>query len=149
MATIDPMQVLAMQQALGGGQLAPQGALGYLLGQLGQPLGGALGGIFGHPQLGQQLGQGLGSLATLLPFHVDPLTAAYGSGPLVPQGALGNVVGGLGGNALSGTMHPMLLNPRPNFGLTLGTPIPVGSGKGLGNLGGWWGNRPLSSLIMH
>jgi hypothetical protein len=111
---MDPMQVLAMQQALaagqgggipgaygaapqayGGGQLAPQGAIGNFLGQVGGPMGGALGGWLGNPQLGQQLGQGLGNLATLLPFQVDPLTAAYGGGQLAPQG-FGSFLGGLG-----------------------------------------------------
>jgi hypothetical protein len=57
----------------GGAQLAPQGFIGNLLGQLAGPAGQALGGLFGQPQLGGQLGQVLGGLGHLLPFQAAPM----------------------------------------------------------------------------
>ena len=102
---IDPTQVSAMQQALAGGMglgtagvygptpqafsgglLQPLGFFGNLLGQLGQPLGGAIGSVFGNPQLGSQIGGLASGLGRFVPFGVDPLTVAYVSGQLAPQG---------------------------------------------------------------
>ena len=81
-----PRSSLPAGGSIAGGQLAPQGAIGNFLGRLRQPLSHRIATTLGIPQLGQQIGQGLGGLATLLPFGVDRLTAAYGGGQLVPQG---------------------------------------------------------------
>jgi hypothetical protein len=115
---IDPMQLSAMQQAptggLGGwipgaygaapqafgGLLQPQGFFGNLLGQLGQPLGGAIGSILGNPPLGGQIGGLASGLGRLLPFGVDPLTAAYAAGQLAPQSFFWQPPGGAIGGVL-------------------------------------------------
>src|SRR5919201_712011 len=83
-----------------GGQLAPQGFFGNLLGQVGQPLGGAIGGLFGQSNLGGQIGGAVGSLGRFLPFSTDPITAAYAQQlaqqqqqQLAPQGFFGNLLG--------------------------------------------------------
>jgi hypothetical protein len=71
--------------SLTGVQLAPQGAIANALAQRGLTVGGALGGMFPKPI----------ALTTvpirrqLLPFGVDPLTAAYAGGQLAPQGFAG------------------------------------------------------------
>src|SRR5262249_15618480 len=64
-----------------GGQLAPHGFLGNLLGQLAGPAGQAIGGLFGQPQIGNQIGQTLGGLGHLLPFQAVPMPMQVG---LVP-----------------------------------------------------------------
>jgi hypothetical protein len=140
---IDPMQLSAMQQASTGGVgvgmagpyggapqgfsglLQPQGFFGNLLGTIGQPLGGAIGGALGNPQLGGQLGGLAGSLGRLLPFGVDPLTAAYAGGQLAPQGFFGNLLGTIG-QPLGGAIGSILGNPQ--LGGTLG--------QAIGSLGG-------------
>ena len=58
----DPMQAYAQQQ-----QLSPQGWLGNLIGQYGQPAGSAIGGIFGQSGLGGQIGGIASQLGRLLP----------------------------------------------------------------------------------
>src|SRR5687767_9001484 len=73
--------------ATGGGQLAPQGFFGNLLGSIAQPVGQAIGGAFGQPQLGGQIGQAAGGFAGLLPFQAGPgMVPGYGGGQLAPQG---------------------------------------------------------------
>ena len=70
---------------VGGGQLAPQGFFGNLLGQLAGPAGQALGGLFGQPQIGSQIGQALGGLGHILPFQAMPIPMQTGlSGGFVP-----------------------------------------------------------------
>src|SRR5919108_9077 len=122
---IDPMQVIAMQQALaggqggglpgaygavtpayGGGQLAPQGFGSFFRNVLRQvPTvinAGRQLGLFGVDPLtaayasGQLAPQGFGG-GQLAPFGVDPLTAAYASGQLAPQGIFGSMLGRLVG----------------------------------------------------
>ena len=66
------------QPGYGAGQLAPQGFLGNLLGQLAGPAGQAFGGLFGQPQIGNQIGQTLGGLSHLLPFQAMPLPLQVG-----------------------------------------------------------------------
>ena len=115
-------QQLAQQQ--GQQQLAPQGFFGNLLGQIGQPLGSAIGGIFGQSGLGGTIGGAAGQLGRLLPFQVDPMTAAYSQQiaqqqaqqHLAPQGFFGNLLGQIG--------------------------QPLGSA-----IGGIWGNQGLGSNI--
>src|SRR5437016_3698298 len=69
----------------GGGQLAPQGFFGNLLGQFAGPAGQALGGLFGQPQIGSQIGQVLGGLGHLLPFQAVPIPVPVGlPGGIVP-----------------------------------------------------------------
>src|SRR5881397_1921937 len=75
---------------VGGGQLAPQGFLGNLLGQLAGPAGQAFGGLFGQPPIGNQIGQALGGLGHLLPFQ-----AALGLFPVPWTGQ--SMYGGWGG----------------------------------------------------
>jgi hypothetical protein len=102
----------AQQQALQQ-QFAPQGFFGNLLGQVGQPLGGAIGGLFGNAGLGSQIGGIAGQLGrNVLPFSVDPITAAYAQQQLAqqqqqfaPQGFFGNLLGQVGqplGGAIGG-----------------------------------------------
>jgi hypothetical protein len=69
-----------------GGQLAPQGFLGNLLGQLAGPAGQAFGGLLGQPQIGSQIGQALGGLSHLLPFQTlpMPIQAGFQSGIVPP-----------------------------------------------------------------
>ena len=70
-------------------QLAPQGFVGDLLGQVGSPIGQFIGGHFGHPALGQQIGGTVGNIAqTFLPFSAAPQFA--------PQGFFGDVLGAVG-----------------------------------------------------
>ena len=72
-------QSVGQQQAQAGqqGQIAPQGWLGNLIGQVGQPLGGAIGGMFGNSQLGSSIGGIAGQLGRMLPFGADPVAQAY------------------------------------------------------------------------
>ena len=58
-------------------QLAPQGWVGNLIGQYGQPAGSAIGGLFGQSGLGGQIGGIAGQLGRLLPFQQDPISQAY------------------------------------------------------------------------
>ena len=50
----DPMQAYSQQQQQPMQQLAPQGLVGNLIGQFGQPAGSAIGGLFGQSGLGGQ-----------------------------------------------------------------------------------------------
>ena len=72
----DPTQAYAQQQAAMS-QLAPQGWIGNLIGQYGQPAGSAIGGLFGQSGLGGQIGGIAGQLGRLLPFQQDPISQAY------------------------------------------------------------------------
>jgi len=94
-------------------QLSPQGWFGNVLGQIGQPLGGAIGGLFGNQGLGQSIGGAAGQLGRMLPFNVDPVTAAYAQQAqmaqqqqqLSPQGWFGNALSQIGqplGGAIGG-----------------------------------------------
>ncbi|WP_374363290.1 hypothetical protein [Pseudoduganella danionis] len=67
-------QLQQMQQAQG---IAPQGWFGNIIKSVGQPLGQAIGNAFGHGQLGGTIGGYAGQLGGMLPFAVDPVTAAY------------------------------------------------------------------------
>src|SRR6266702_4184154 len=124
----------AGQPIYGGGQLAPQGFFGNLLGQLAGPAGQALGGLFGQPQIGSQIGQALGGLGHPLPYQVVPgISPApwagqpiYGGGQLAPQGFFGNLLGqfaGPAGQALGG------LFGQPQIGSQIGQAL-----GGLGHL---------------
>jgi len=77
----DPMQSYAQQQGQQGQQgqqqLAPQGFVGNLIGQYGQPAGSAIGGLFGQAGLGGQIGGIASQLGRLLPFQQDPIAQAY------------------------------------------------------------------------
>lgn len=95
------------QQGLQGqqGQLAPQGFVGDLIGQIGQPVGGAIGGLFGNAGLGSTIGAAAGQLGRLLPFSADPMQAYVQQGQLAPQGFFGNLLGQIGqplGGAIGG-----------------------------------------------
>jgi hypothetical protein len=57
--------------------LAPQGWFGNIIKSVAQPLGGAIGGAFGNAGLGNTIGGIAGQLGGMLPFGVDPVTAAY------------------------------------------------------------------------
>ncbi|CAN7624806.1 hypothetical protein [Duganella sp. LjRoot269] len=73
----DPVtQAYAQQQAQLQG-LAPQGWFGNIIKSVAQPLGGAIGGAFGNAGLGNTIGGIAGQLGGMLPFGVDPVTAAY------------------------------------------------------------------------
>lgn len=72
------VQSIAQQAQQGQqGQVSPQGWLGNLIGQVGQPLGGAIGGIFGNQGLGSTIGGVAGQIGRMLPFGADPLSQAY------------------------------------------------------------------------
>ncbi len=94
----DPMQQAYQQQ------LSPQGWVGNLIGQVGQPLGGAIGGLFGQSGLGNQIGGVASQLGRMLPFSADPMQQAYQQ-QLAPQGFFGNLLGQVGqplGGAIGG-----------------------------------------------
>jgi hypothetical protein len=128
----DPMQAYAqqlaqqqqqlqqLQQLQQMQQLSPQGWIGNLIGQVGQPLGGAIGGLFGQSGLGNQIGGVASQLGRLLPFSADPMQQsqqAYGQQQLAPQGLFGNLIGQLGqplGGAIGG------LFGQPNMGSQIG-----------------------------
>lgn len=67
----------AQQEALAQQGLAPQGWFGNIVKSVSQPLGGAIGGMFGNAGLGNTIGGIAGQLGGMLPFGVDPVTAAY------------------------------------------------------------------------
>ena len=69
--------VQSLGQQAGQGQIAPQGWLGNLIGQVGQPLGQAIGGAFGNAGLGGTIGGVAGQLGRMLPFGSDPVSQAY------------------------------------------------------------------------
>ena len=75
---LQEQQQLQQLQQLQGGQLAPQGWFGNLIGQVGRPLGGAIGGMFGNAGLGSTIGGVAGQLGSLLPFDASP-------GAITPQ----------------------------------------------------------------
>lgn len=130
----DPMQAYAQQLAQQQQmqqlqQLSPQGWLGNLIGQVGQPLGGAIGGIFGQPNIGSQIGGIAGQLGRMLPFSADPMQQAYGQQPQFgPQGFLGNLIGQLGqpfANSIATTVgYPQLGAPLGNIASQLGRMLP-------------------------
>jgi len=119
-----PQQLMAQQY----GELAPQGFFGGLLGApLGGLIGRGIGGLFGNANLGRQIGQAAGGIGGgLLPFGVDPVTAAYAQqqqqqqqqllqqaqmaqmaqmAQLAPQGWFGNIIKSVGrplGGAIGG-----------------------------------------------
>jgi hypothetical protein len=114
-----------------GGQLAPQGFFGGLIGApLGGLIGKGVGSLFGRPELGSQIGNIAGGIGgSLLPFGADPISAAYQQqaiqqqlqqqqlGQLNPQGWLGNLIGSVAqpvGSAIGG------LFGRPDVGGTIG-----------------------------
>jgi len=66
-------------------ELAPQGFFGNMLSGFAPQLGGAIGGAFGQQHLGNAIGQGASPLLRLLPFQVDPISAAYASGAYQAQ----------------------------------------------------------------
>ncbi len=72
----DPMQAYQQQQQPMQ-ELAPQGIVGNLIGQFGQPAGSAIGGLFGQAGLGGQIGGIASQLGRLLPFQQDPIAQAY------------------------------------------------------------------------
>jgi hypothetical protein len=113
LAAIDPMQPYGGYNT----PLAPQGAFGNFFGGIAPTLGGLIGGAFGNQGLGTSIGQGASPLLRLLPFQVDPMTAAYASGQLAPQGAWGNFLGGIAptlGGLVGGTFG------NPSLGATIG-----------------------------
>jgi hypothetical protein len=65
------------QHQLGQQQFAPQGWIGNLIGQIGQPVGTAIGGLYGQPALGGQIGSIAAQIGRLLPFQVDPAQQAW------------------------------------------------------------------------
>jgi hypothetical protein len=73
---IQQQQLQELQQAQMVQQLAPQGWLGNLIGQVGRPLGTTIGRHFGNAGLGGTIGGIAGGLGKLLPFDVDPAAAA-------------------------------------------------------------------------
>jgi hypothetical protein len=126
------LQQQALQQQALQQQLAPQGWFGNLIGQVGQPLGGAIGGMFGNAGLGSQIGGIAGQIGrSVLPFSVDPITAAYVQQQLAqqhlaqqqqfaPQGWFGNLLGQVGqplGTAIGSTFG------NANLGSQIGSTV--------------------------
>ncbi len=95
-----PFDVDPVAAAYATGQLAPAGWFGNLISGIAPTIGRAVGG-----NAGQAIST-IGGLGRYLPFDVDPVTAAYASGQLAPQGffggLLGGIAGGLGGRAIGG-----------------------------------------------
>ena len=120
------MQQQAMQQ-----QLAPQGFFGNLIGQLGQPVGSAIGGAFGNAGLGGAIGGAAGQLGRLLPFNVDPMSAAYLQQQFAPQGFFGNLIGRAAqpiGTTIGGAFgNPSLGGAIGNVAGQLGRMLPFGA----------------------
>jgi hypothetical protein len=81
LARLLPFDADPMQQAYANAQLAPQGIFGGILGGFGGGHAGrAIGGLFGRGggDIGSTIGSTIGGIAGgLLPFQVDPMTAAY------------------------------------------------------------------------
>ncbi|WP_332855906.1 hypothetical protein [Duganella sp. S19_KUP01_CR8] len=96
----------AQLQQLQAQGLAPQGWFGNIIKSVAQPLGGAIGGAFGNAGLGNTIGGIAGQLGGMLPFGVDPVTAAYAQqqqqlAQLTQQAQLANAGNGLyGGQTL-------------------------------------------------
>ncbi len=110
-----------------GGQVAPQGLFGSILGGLGgRYLPGPWGGI----------AQGIGSL---LPFSADP--SAQMGGQVAPQGLFGNILGGLGGRYLPGPWGGIAQGIGSLLPFNAGpSPFPYGSPYG-GQMGGQMGGQ--------
>lgn len=95
-------QQLLQQAQLG--QLAPQGWFGNIIKSVGRPLGGMIGGAFGNAGLGGTIGGIAGQLGGMLPFGVDPVSAAYAQ----QQAQLAQLAAQQGNTALYGgqqTLH--------------------------------------------
>ena len=107
---VDPVSAAyAQQEALTQQGLAPQGWFGNIIKSVGQPLGGAIGGIFGNSGLGNTIGGIAGQLGGMLPFGVDPVTAAYAQqqAQLAQLAQLSQLAAQQGNSALYGqtTLH--------------------------------------------
>ena len=75
---LQQLQQAQLAQQLGQqGQLAPQGWLGNLIGNIAQPIATTIGGHFGNAGLGSTIGGWAGQAARMLPFGADPVAAAY------------------------------------------------------------------------
>ncbi|WP_229260609.1 hypothetical protein [Duganella alba] len=85
--------------------LAPQGWFGNIIKSVAQPLGGAIGSAFGNAGLGNTIGGFAGQLGGMLPFGVDPVTAAYAQQAQLAQ--LAQLAAQQGNTALYGqqTLH--------------------------------------------
>jgi hypothetical protein len=81
------------QPQQGQGGMAPQGWLGNLIGQYGQPAGAAIGSWLGNQGIGSAIGGAASQLGQMLPFGSDPY-AAYAQQAQNPysQGAPGYTV---------------------------------------------------------
>jgi hypothetical protein len=120
---VDPITAAYAQQQQ---QLAPAGFFGNLLGQVGQPLGSALGGLLGNRQIGSTIGGIAGGLGRMLPFDVDPITAAYAQQQqqLAPAGFFGNLLGQVGGHAAESFLPRQWGAPVSNIATTIGRMLP-------------------------
>ncbi|MES2295390.1 MAG: hypothetical protein V4582_00025 [Pseudomonadota bacterium] len=128
-----------------GSQLAPQGFFGGLIGApLGGLIGRGIGGLFGNAGMGSHIGQLAGGIGgAILPFSVDPVTAAYAQqaqqqqqmqalqGQLAPQGFFGNLLGAVGqplGGAIGGLFgHSGIGNTIGGVASQLGRILPFSS----------------------
>ena len=84
--------------------LAPQGWFGNIIKNVGRPLGGMIGGAFGNSGLGSTIGGIAGQLGGMLPFGLDPVSAAYAQ----QQAQLAQLAAQQGNTALYGgqpTLH--------------------------------------------
>jgi hypothetical protein len=136
-----------------GGQLAPQGFFGGLIGApLGGLIGRGIGGLFGNANLGHQIGQYAGGIGgAISPFGADPVAAAYAqqaqqqqlqqqlqqqqlqqlqqaqlAQQLAPQGWFGNLIGSVA-QPLGGVVGGLF--GHQNAGSTIGNVV-----GGLGRL---------------
>ena len=95
-------EALAQQMQQPG--LAPQGWFGNIIKSVGAPLGGMIGGAFGNAGLGNTIGGIAGQLGGMLPFGMDPVSAAYAQ----QQAQLAQLAAQQGNTALYGgqqTLH--------------------------------------------
>jgi hypothetical protein len=156
-----------------GGQMAPQGILGSVLGFAAPAIGGLIGDAFGNKKLGQQIGGVAGTFAHLIPLQAGPGEPVQYV-PMAPQGIFGDIAGALGA-PVGGLIGGWLGNQQAGqqIGGTLGglaqqfspfSAVPVGYGQmapqGIfgdiagalggpvgGAIGGLFGNRQLGQQI--
>jgi hypothetical protein len=116
----DPAAAAYAQAQRTQAQLSPQGLLGGLLGgPLGGWIGSGIGSVLHNQNLGRQIGSTVGTIGGgLLPFGVDPVTAAYVAqqqAQLAPQGLIGNLL-----NQLLQQQTPGLNGPFANRNIPFG-----------------------------
>jgi phage shock protein PspC (stress-responsive transcriptional regulator) len=156
-----------------GGQMAPQGILGSVLGFAAPAIGGLIGDAFGNKKLGQQIGGVAGTFAHLIPLQAGPGEPVQYV-QMAPQGIFGDIAGALGapvggliggwlgnqqaGQQIGGTLGGLAqqFSPFSAVPVAYGQMAPQGifgdiagalGGPVGGAIGGLFGNRQLGQQI--